>query len=112
MVEQTGVRFGLATGALVLTLEIVAALPLGPGDTATVALLAAAGAAATLPRTLMIALGAETWAFWTGFFENRYGVLTLTDHDVLRLAGFVAGTVLLAHLFRAPFQVATGGDRP
>ena len=110
MLDQTGVRFGLATGALVIALVIVAGLPLDLGETATVALVAAAGAAATLPWTLAIALGTEAWAFWTGFFENRYGVLTLGGHDLLRLAGFALGTVVLAQLFRTSHRIATGAD--
>ena len=106
MVDEPGVRFGLANGALVLVLLVAAALPLDLRETAFVALIAAALAAATVPRHFALLLGVEAWAFFTGFFENHAGVLTLAEPDVLRLAGFVVGTVVLARLVRVPFQVA------
>jgi hypothetical protein len=112
MVDQPGVRFGLASGALVLALFVAAALPLDLGETASIALLTAAIVSATLPRLLAVALGLEAWAYFTGFFENRYGVLTLSSRDLLNLAGFVAVTVVLAHLLRAPSAIASeGADR-
>lgn len=112
MVDQCGVRFGLASGALVLALFVAAALPLDLGEVAFIALLAAAIASVTLPPLFAFVLGLEAWAYFTGFFENQYGVLTLTSHDLLNLAGFVAVTVVLAHLVRVPFTNASeGADR-
>jgi hypothetical protein len=111
MRDQTGVRFGLGTGALVLTLLVVAALPLDSVETATISVVAAAVAGATVPWTVAMALGVEAWAFFTGFFENQYGVLTLSPHDLLRLVGFVAVSILLAHLLRRSPAVVRGGDR-
>jgi hypothetical protein len=109
MVDQPGVRFGLASGAVVLVFLVAAALPLDLLETASLGLLAASVAGATLPHLVAGALGIETWAFFTGFFENRYGVLTLTSHDLALLAGFVAVTVVLAQLLRARATTASGG---
>jgi len=100
MVDAAGVRFGLANGALVLALVIAAALSLDLAETACVALVTAALAAATMRWYVALALGVEAWAFFTGFFENRYGVLTLAPHDLLNLAGFIVATAVLAHLLR------------
>jgi hypothetical protein len=110
MVDEPGVRFGLASGALVLAFLVAAALRLDLGETAFIALLTTAAAGATLPHVFSVVLALEAWACFTGFFENRYGVLTLASHDLLNLSGFVAGTVVLAHLLRVPFTVASGGD--
>lgn len=109
--DETGVRFGIATATIVVSLLLAGAFALAPGESALVDLLAASVAATAVSWTLAIALGTEAWAFFTGFVENRYGVLTLADHDLLRLAGFVVGTVVLAHLFRAPFRIAAGADQ-
>ena len=111
MTDEPGVRFGLASGGIVLALLVAAPLPLDLSETAVVALVAAAVASATLPWAFGIALGVEAWAFFTGFFENQYGVLTLTSHDLLNLTGFVAVTVVLAHLLRVRFATAQGEQR-
>jgi hypothetical protein len=110
MVDQVGVRFGLANGALVLTLLIAAALPLDLAETAAVALLAAGAVSASLPHRLALVMGCVSWAWFTGFFENRYGVLTLSPHDLLDLAGFLVAAVVLGHLLRAPLAIASGGS--
>jgi len=112
MVDEAGVRFGLANGALVLALVVAAALPLDLTETACVALLTAAVAAATMRWYVAAALGVEAWAFFTGFFENRYGVLTLAPHDLLDLAVFVAVTVLVAHLLRSRLTPPRRGEAP
>jgi len=106
MSNEAGVRIGLASGALVVALVVAAALPLNLGETAFVALVVAGAASATLPVVFGLLMGLEAWAFFTGFFENRYGVLTLASPDLLRLIGFVALTVVLARLVRLPFEVA------
>jgi hypothetical protein len=110
MVDQPGVRFGLASGALVLSFLVAAALPLGPHETASLGLVTAAGAGATLPYLFAGALGLEAWAFYTGFFENQYGALTLSSHDLLSLAGFVAAAALLAWLQGLRLASGTLGD--
>jgi hypothetical protein len=111
MVDEPGVRFGLASGALVLALLLAAALPLDLSETALIALLSAAALSTALPHQLTVVLGLEAWAYFTGFFENQYGALTFATHDLLNLAGFVAITVVLARLLRTPFLVTAGGDR-
>jgi K+-sensing histidine kinase KdpD len=108
MTDETGVRFGLASGALVLALLVAAALPLDLGETAVIALVTAAAASATLPRLFAVVLGLEAWAYFTGFFENRYGVLTLTSHDLLTLAAFVAVTVVMAAVVRDALNGSKG----
>jgi hypothetical protein len=109
MVDQSGVRFGLASGTLALVFLVAAALPLDLGETAVLGLLTAALVSATLPLAFAVAVGLEAWAYFTGFFENRYGVLTLSSHDLVTLAGFVAVTVALAQLLRARFAIRPGG---
>ena len=110
MVDQPGVRFGLASGALVIALVVAAALPLDLGETAFVALLVAGVASTALPLVFALVMGVEAWAYFTGFFENRYGVLTVAAPDLLNLAGFVVATLVLAHLVRVMFASATEGD--
>jgi hypothetical protein len=110
MVDEPGVRFGLASGAIVLALLIAGALPLDRAETAGVALLAAAFASASLPWLLVVGLSVEAWAFFTGFFENRYGTLTLAPHDLMTLVGFVGATVVLTHVLRARPTAAPGGQ--
>jgi hypothetical protein len=110
MVDQAGVRFGLASGALVLTLMAVAALPLDLGGTAFVALLTTALLSTALSPGAAVGLGVQAWAYYTGFFENQYGALTVTSHDLLDLVGFVIGTLALAHLFRTPVKVAVRSE--
>ncbi|MGY2876797.1 hypothetical protein ACVW00_003987 [Marmoricola sp. URHA0025 HA25] len=109
MVDELGVRFGLANGALVLVLLLAAALPLDLGETAFIALITAALAAATMRWHLGMVLGLEAWAFFTGFFENRYGVLTLARHDLFSLTGFVLLTVALAHPIRSRLATTVRG---
>lgn len=101
MVDEPGVRFGLASGAIVLSLLVASALPLDLAETAGIALAVAVLASATLPWVFALALGAEAWAFFTGFFEHQYGVLTIGRNDLLTLAGFISVTVVLARLLRS-----------
>jgi len=105
MSAEPGVRFGLANAALVLALLVAAALPLDRSETAAVAVVTAAAVSASLPRRFALV----SWAWFTGFFENKYGVLTLAPSDLLNLAGFVATTVVLAGLAQA-LLAAMGGE--
>ena len=107
MVDEQGIRFGLANGVMVLVLLVAAALPLDLHETAFVVLITAALGAATVRWHVGAVLGLEAWAFFTGFFENRYGVLTLARHDVLSLVGFVLMTVALAHVLRSRLATST-----
>jgi hypothetical protein len=100
------VRFGTTTAALaavacVVVLAHVAVLP------AEVLLVAVAGiGCAPLPRRLAAAAGVLAWAWATGFAENAYGDLTFSSADLTRLAGAVAGAVLLATVTRRARGVA------
>jgi len=109
MSAEPGVRFGLANAALVLALLVAAALPLDRSETAAVAVVTAAAVSASLPRRFAVVMGLVSWAWFTGFFENKYGVLTLAPSDLLNLAGFVATTVVLAGLAQA-LLAAMGGE--
>jgi hypothetical protein len=111
MTDEPGVRFGLANGALVLALLAASALPLDRSETAGVALITAGVVSAALPSRFALAMGFVSWAWFTGFFENRYGVLTLAPSDLLSLGGFVATTVLLARLVQVPLAAARGRSR-
>jgi hypothetical protein len=111
MVDEPGVRFGLASGALALTMLVVSALPLGLGGSATVALIATAALGTTMPRIYAAGLAVQTWAYFTGFFLHQYGVLTFSALDVRNLFGFVIGTVVLGLVFKAPTMAETGGVR-
>ena len=90
MVEETGVRLGLAHAALLLTVALVVALhpPVGASLVLLVAL--ALAAASWLPLAAALLTGLSCWAVFTGFAEHRYGVLTLSPDDLLRLAAIVA----------------------
>jgi len=109
MVDEPGVRFGLANCALVLALLIAAALPLDSPETAVVALLTATVTSVSLPWLLATGLSVEAWAFFTGFFENRYGALTFSPHDLVTLVGFVAVTVVLTQVLRTIAATTSGG---
>ena len=109
MLDESGVRFGLASGALVLAMLVAAALPLGLGDSAAVALVATAAVSAALPVGYAAGLAVEAWAYFTGFFINQGGELTLGPHDVRNLAGFVLGTVVLAQIWKGSSSPALGG---
>ena len=110
MSDEAGVRFGLASGTIVLALLVASALPLDLGETAVIAVVTAAVASATLPWAFAVALGTEAWAFFTGFFEHQYGVLTFGDRDLLTLGGFVVVTLVVAHLLRTPYVVRSEGE--
>jgi hypothetical protein len=111
MRDEPGVRFGLTTGALVLTMLLVAVLPLGLGASAAVSLIAAAALSTVLPLGYAVGLGAQAWAYFTGFFIHQDGQLTVGAHDLRNLAGFVLGTVLLAHIWRGPSAVPQPGGQ-
>lgn len=101
-------RFGIATGAVVVTLEVAALAGLGPVPTAVAAILAAGLAGGLLPSVVGACLGVIAWAFFTGFDVNSYGQLTFTGPDLLRLAVFAAATVLLAAAVRNRVESSRG----
>ncbi|MFL6061956.1 MAG: hypothetical protein ACJ72E_12050 [Marmoricola sp.] len=96
LVDDTGIRFAIGTGLVVLTLFVAGLAGLGAGPTACAAVVVAGLASGRLPLWLAGTLGAITWAFFTGFDENTFGQLTFAHGDLERLAGFAAATVLIA----------------
>jgi hypothetical protein len=86
MLDEPGLRLGIAEGALVVAVGTtsLAALPVD------VALLPAAAvvllAARALPLGGACCLALSAWAFVTGFVENSLGQLTLAPADLARLA--------------------------
>jgi hypothetical protein len=98
--RQPGVRFGLANAALACSLCLAAAVGLGAGATAGVAVLVSALCGVALSRHATAGLAVTAWAWWTGFSENSYGQLTLAPADLVRLAVFVVVAVVAATLLR------------
>lgn len=97
---EPDVRFGIATGLLVLAL--IGAWALGLGTAATVWL--AAGVTGPLgvglSRWRAGWLGPIAWACFTGFVQNRFGQLTFAADDVRRLALFTLAGLVLPGLLR------------
>jgi hypothetical protein len=91
-------RFGVATGLLVVTFLIAAAVHLGATDTAWAVVLAAGllGAGLTPSLSMQAALGVLAWAWFTGFVQPRSGELSFAGDDVQRLLVFTVSTVALA----------------
>jgi hypothetical protein len=98
MLEEPGVRFGLANGVLVVALLGTGAARLGPHETAWVAVLVAGATSVGLSMTVTTWMGVISWAYVTGFVQNRYGELTLTPPDLLRLLCFSLATLGVALL--------------
>jgi hypothetical protein len=86
MVDEPGVRLGLAYVAIVLATLLCGVLHLSPGIAIALLVLAAVGCARTLPVSWAMLSGLSAWAFWNGFIENRTGQLTLAAHDVALMA--------------------------
>ena len=97
MTEEPGVRFGIATGVVVVTVLIASLAGIGDIDVAVLLLIVTGLAAVALRPLLAPVLGIVAWAFYTGFVENAFGQLTLAGADLARLAGFAAITAVLAH---------------
>lgn len=108
MADETGVRFGIATGVLVLALVVAGLTGLDATGTALAVILAAGIAAGLLPVPAGASLGVIAWAFFTGFDVHSYGQLTFTGPDLLRLAVFAAATVLLAAAVRGRREAGRG----
>lgn len=89
-------RFGLASGALVLWLLVASATGLA-GDTTEYFTAVVAGLACIgLPFAATASVGVVAWAFVTGFVSNRYGQLTVAHDDLVRLLTYVLATVAIA----------------
>ena len=96
MVAEPGVRFGIANGLIVGVLCVAALAHLTGAQTEFLTVLVAGLACCGLSRLLTAGVGVAAWAMFTGFVVNRYGMLTLSHHDLLRLAAFALVTGVLA----------------
>ncbi len=96
MTDEAGVRFGIATGAQIAVLLVAGIFGLGPVGTAVLLVVVAAIVGRSLQPVVVLALGVVAWAFFTGFVENAYGLLTFAAGDLLRLVLIACATCLLA----------------
>lgn len=97
MTDESGVRFGIATGIVVVTVLIATLAGIGEIDSAILVLAVGGVVAVSLRPWLAPLVGLVAWAFWTGFVENAFGQLTLAGPDLARLAGFAAVVPVLAY---------------
>ena len=96
MVAEPGVRFGIANGLIVAALCVAAVVNLTGTQTEFLTVLVAGLACCGLSLLLTAGVGVAAWALFTGFVVNRYGALTLSQHDLLRLTTFALATGLVA----------------
>lgn len=96
VLEESGVRLGVAGGLLVVVLCVVCST--GVPDKDGIELLATALLALTVTRGGGVLLGVTSWALLTGFVTNRYGRLTFGPHDLVLLGVALAVSVGAAHL--------------
>ena len=97
MVAEPGVRFGIANGLLVGALLLVGGVLHLTGEETEFLIALFAGFARFWPASAAHrGVGVVAWAMCTGFVVNRYGVLTLGHHDLVRLAAFALATGAIA----------------
>lgn len=89
-------RFPTANATLVVALFVAAAARLGPALTEALIMIVVALASVAVSVRLGSCIGVVGWAFYTGFVEHRYGVLTFAGEDLVRLAVLAAVGALLA----------------
>ena len=104
LVAAPGIRFGAANAALVVALFAGAAVRLSAAPTEALVGIVVAAASVAVAPFLGAAIGVVGWAFYTGFAEHDYGVLTLGRGDLLRLGLVVAVGMFVAR--------STGRSRP
>jgi hypothetical protein len=110
MRDESGVRFGLANGVLVVAFFVCAATGISGGRTELIAIGVAGLATVGLPRVMSLCVGVVAWALFTGFVENRYGQLTFADGDIGRLVLFALATLALATLARRTLAITENAD--
>jgi hypothetical protein len=79
------VRFGAGYGTVMVATVVVTAMRLAPDPALLVLGLVTVLWASRLPLGLATALGAVSWAYYTGFVVNQYGQLTFAAGDLIRL---------------------------
>jgi hypothetical protein len=100
MTAQTGVRFGIANGLLIAAFFAAAVARLDATETAWTVVLTAGLLGLGLSLLMTACLGAIAWAWFTGFVEHRFGLLTFAGHDLQRFAVFVVAAMALAAFVR------------
>lgn len=98
MVAEPGVRLGIAHGMLVSSLLVAGGLGLGVGVTFMLTVVTAAVAALALGPVWRAGIGLSAWALFTGFAENRFGLLTFTNPDLARLTVLLVSTTVVSRL--------------
>lgn len=96
MIDQPGIRFGIANGALVTALLVAGVAGLDHVETGLICLAVTGLASAGVSTLAGAAMGVVSWAMFTGFVENRYGQLTFAAGDLERLAVFLVGVLAFA----------------
>jgi hypothetical protein len=107
--DEPGFRFAVATAAIVLALFVAAPAPLRAGEVELLLVAVAGTASSGLSLAVVLGVGVEAWALFTGFAHNRLGDLTFTGPDLTRLALFTVGTAALAVLLGKPHPRPTSG---
>ena len=87
---EPGLRSATASAALVAALLLAAAVRLGPLATELLVATVVGTTSVAVTTSFSLGVGALGWAVYTGFVEHRYGELTFTAADLLRLAALVA----------------------
>lgn len=109
--DEPGIRFAVATAAIVLALFAAVPAPLHAGEVELLVVVVAGTASSGLSLVVVPAVGVEAWALFTGFAHNRLGDLTFTGPDLARLVVFTVGTVALAVLLRGPRSTSDAASR-
>jgi hypothetical protein len=100
LVDEQGIRFGLAEGALVLAALVAAALHLPLAAALVLLALAAFGGGYATSLGWAVVVGLSAWAYFTGFLENTLGQLTLAPHDLTRLVALALVAVVGSLVWR------------
>ena len=101
LLRLSAVRFAQGECSLVVGLLSCAAVRLGSFPTLVIVSLITVLFAGRLPTLFATGLGLVAWAMFTGFVVNRYGVLTFSTGDLIRM-GLLLGLGTLATPRAAP----------
>jgi hypothetical protein len=100
MYDEPGVRLAGVQALLPLVLGVAALARVGVVTTLVGLTVVAGAGSLTLPRGAAALSGLVAWAWTTGFTENRYGLLTFSSGDLVRLGASILGALLVAVLAR------------
>lgn len=95
LTAQPAVRLAIAVGVQFVLAAVVAALLSGEAGV-LLYLLVSSLLARTLRRGRALVIGVTGWAFATGFAVHRFGLLTFTEPDLVRLVVFLLAAAILA----------------